>query len=369
MTKVGIRKRKSRAAGKKGESKYILYLTFSPALFNPITMKSIRCEAMGLEIYTNPKNKVQLKHNEDILEKAEAIRSQRQLSILNEEYGFLDKNARKGDFLEFYRKSAKRKGIKCDASYKHFYAFVHGQCTFENLSILVCERFKDYLLKEAKRKDGANLTNNTAAMYFICFRGVLKEAFRCKLIKENLNAYLDKIPEKRVQKPFLTLEEVKKLDITPCHIPIMKQASMFSVMTGLRISDILTLEWGHITVAPDGGPCIIKVIQKSQRLETIPISEEALSYCGDRSTGLVFNGLTKSMIYTHLSRWIAAAGITKHVSFHIFRHTHATLLVALGNSIYTVSKMLTHQNVSTTQIYAEVVDPLKRDAANSLSLK
>ena len=369
MIKVGIIKRKSRARGKKGSNKSMLYLSFSPALFNPITMKSIRFEAMGLDIYTNPKNKVQEKYNDDIMEKAEAIKCQRQLSIVNEEYGFLDKNTRKADFLEFYKNTAARKGIKCDASYKHFKAFVHGQCTFANLDVLVCEKFKDYLLRDAKRKNGENLTHNTAAVYFICFRGVLKDAFRCKLIKENLNAYLDKIPEKRVQKPFLTLEEVKSLDATPCHIPVMKQAAMFSVMTGLRISDILTLEWGHITVAPDGGPCIIKVIQKSQRLETIPISEEALSYCGERNTGLVFKGLTKSMIYTHMSRWIASAGITKHVSFHIFRHTHATLLVALGNSIYTVSKMLTHQNVSTTQIYAEVVDPLKRDAANSLSLK
>lgn len=368
MIKVTIIKRKSRAADKKG-IKSLLYLSFSPALFNPITMKTIRFEAMGLDVYDRPKTPLQNKYNKDIYEKAEAIRCQRQLMVINDEYGFVDKSAKNADFLEFFRNISIRKGGKCDASYKHFKAFVKGKCTFANISVMVCEKFRDYLLDEAICRKGSKLSNNTAAMYYMAFRSVLKEAYRCRLLKENINDYLDKIPENRIPKPYLTLDEVKRLARTPCHIPVMKHAAMFSIMTGLRISDILTLEWEHITTAPDGGPCIVKVIQKSRRLESIPISEEALTYCGERGTGLVFNGLSRQMIYSQMSRWIASAGITKHISFHIFRHTHATLLVALGNSIYTVSKMLTHQNVGTTQIYAEVVDPLKRDAANSLTLK
>ena len=63
------------------------------------------------------------------------------------------------------------------------------------------------------------------------------------------------------------------------------------------------------------------------------------------------------------------AGITKKISFHTFRHTNATLLIEKGNDIYTVSKMLTHKNVGTTQIYADVVDSKKRAAADSLTLK
>ena len=55
--------------------------------------------------------------------------------------------------------------------------------------------------------------------------------------------------------------------------------------------------------------------------------------------------------------------------FHGLRHTYATLLITNGTDIYTVSKMLTHKNVATTQIYAEVVNQKKRDAANSISLK
>ena len=104
-------------------------------------------------------------------------------------------------------------------------------------------------------------------------------------------------------------------------------------------------------------------------MEIVYISDEALSYCGPGGEGLVFSGLTRPMAYAPLKRWAKEAGITKNVTFHTFRRTNATLLVQMGNDIYTVSKMLTHSNVSTTQIYADVVDTKRRAAANSLTLE
>lgn len=57
------------------------------------------------------------------------------------------------------------------------------------------------------------------------------------------------------------------------------------------------------------------------------------------------------------------------LAFHVARHSYATLQIAAGTDIYTVSKMLTHRNVSTTQIYAELVSEKKRESANKISLK
>lgn len=367
MIKVTLVRRKSRSSTHPNRTH--LYLNYSPAIFNPVTMKTVRVEALNMTIYDNPKTTIENKYNKEMIEKAEAIRCQRQVMVINEEYGFLDKTTRKADFLEFYKNIVIRKGYKQYSSYLHFSRFVHGECRFGNISVQLCERFREYLLNDAKGPRGDRICNNTAAAYYCHFRSVLKEAYKAKLLRENINDYLDKIPETKVERPYLTMDEVKMLNYTPCHIPVMKNAAMFAILTGLRISDIVTLDWEHITVAPDGEPCIMKMIQKSKRIEMIPISDEALAYCGERGKGLVFKGFSKVLAYNHLSKWIGEAGIKKHVSFHIFRHTHATLLLANGTDIYTVSKMLTHQNVGTTQIYAEVVDPLKRMAANAITLK
>jgi site-specific recombinase XerD len=62
------------------------------------------------------------------------------------------------------------------------------------------------------------------------------------------------------------------------------------------------------------------------------------------------------------------AGITKNITFHCFRHTFATLQLSKGTDIYTVSKMLGHRELKTTQIYAKIIDQTKRDAANKIKL-
>jgi site-specific recombinase XerD len=75
------------------------------------------------------------------------------------------------------------------------------------------------------------------------------------------------------------------------------------------------------------------------------------------------------MVNYPLKKWINAAGIKKPITFHEFRYTYATLQIVSGTDIYTVSKMLTHRNVSTTQIYADLVSEKKRETVNKISLE
>ena len=93
------------------------------------------------------------------------------------------------------------------------------------------------------------------------------------------------------------------------------------------------------------------------------------SYCDGQGRRMVFKGLSRAHTRKPFKKWLKDAGIKKKITFHDLRHTYATLLISNGTDIYTVSKMLTHKNVATTQIYAEVVNQKKRDAANSISLK
>ena len=197
----------------------------------------------------------------------------------------------------------------------------------------------------------------------------MKIAYRDKLIKENINDFLEKIEWEDVKKQYLTADELKRLAATPCDIDVLKRASLFSCLTGLRISDILNLKWEDLEIAPDQGYCIRIRTQKTQTEAVLPISYEAIELCGEESTGKVFKGLTRSMVNYPLKKWIKQAGIEKNITFHGFRHTYASLQIASGTDIYTVSKMLTHRNVSTTQIYADLVSEKKRETVNRITLK
>ena len=64
--------------------------------------------------------------------------------------------------------------------------------------------------------------------------------------------------------------------------------------------------------------------------------------------------------------WVARAGIAKDITFHCARHTFATMMLDLGTDIYTVSKLLGHRFLSTTQIYAKVFDKSKQEAVSSI---
>ena len=210
---------------------------------------------------------------------------------------------------------------------------------------------------------------NSASGYYSTFRGLLKIAYRDKWFRENINDYLDKIEPQDVKKEYLTLNEVKQLAATPCDIPVLKAASLFACLTGLRISDILNLQWEDFTIAPDQGYCLRIRTQKTQTEATLPISYEAYELCGTPGTGKVFKDLKRSMINYPLKSWLKKTGITKPITFHGFRHSYAVIQISLGTDIYTVSKMLTHKNVSTTQIYADLVNSKKRETANKISLK
>nr|WP_254060863.1 tyrosine-type recombinase/integrase [Mucilaginibacter sp. L196] len=83
-----------------------------------------------------------------------------------------------------------------------------------------------------------------------------------------------------------------------------------------------------------------------------------LSYRKD-GDGVVFKNLAYSSIRVFLVKWLAKAGINKNITFHCFRHTYATLQLEFGTDVYTVSKMLGHKHIKTTQVYAKVVDRKK----------
>lgn len=362
-TKVTLRK-----ASISGD-RFSLFLDFYPAIRNPKTMKMVYKETLGIYIFKNPKNDLEKEYNKEMYAKAEAIRAIRVQACINEEFGFLDKNQQKEDFLQFFFDLSMEKDQKWSKVYLHFRNFVKGHCTFGDITVDLCRKFREYLMNVNQLKHtNKKLKRNSQAGYYATFMACLKVAYQERLIKENVNDFLEKISWEDTKREFLTFEELNKLIATPCPIPVLKRASIFACLTGLRFSDVLQLEWKHIEKATVGEHWIRIRTEKTETEATLPLNPEALKLCGEPSEGLVFKGLCKSMVSAPLSKWIKSAGIHKHITFHCFRHTFATLQLALGTDIYTVKEMLTHKFISTTEIYSHIIDHKKVESANKIDV-
>jgi integrase len=242
---------------------------------------------------------------------------------------------------------------------------------FSKIDNRFTEEFRMFLMTapQGGNKSGT-ISQNTAATYFSIFKAALKQAFIDGYLTVDLSAKIKGIQEQETRREFLTVEELNTLAATPCDNDQMKRAALFSALTGLRHCDIQKMQWKELQI--DGDQARLNFTQqKTKGVEYMPISSQALELCGkpQKPNQLVFEDLPDpAWISRPLKKWLETAGITKKITFHCFRHTFATLQLSSGTDIYTVSKMLGHTNVKTTQIYAKVVDEKKEKAAHAIKL-
>lgn len=240
-TKVTVRKRPIK------NGQLSLYLDFYPPVRNPKTGKTTRREYLGIYIYANPTEKFEAEFNKTMLRNAELIKCKRTEAIINEEFGFLDRNRGKESFLDYFRsKMADDDNFRnWNTAYKHFEKYCGGNCTFDDLSLDYCQGFLTYLLSlttQTKGKMMASSANNNLNK----LKCVLRLAYEEKRIRENIAPRLKHAKEANTRREFLTLEEVKMLANTPCEKPVIRTAALFSCLTGLRISDIIRLQWEKV---------------------------------------------------------------------------------------------------------------------------
>lgn len=361
----------------KGGEQLSYYLDYYPGYRDERTMKVIRHESLGIYVYAKPKNRRERDYNDRMREKAEALRCRRFESIVNERYDFFDKERMRGSFLSYFKDKAERKNSKWENVYKHFERFCNGKCRFDEVSVDLCNKFKEYLMTAPQTLHTSHrLHVNSIAGYWSTFRAVLHTAYREHRIMENPNGFLDRIDTIPTEKEHLSRQELIRLADTPCRSEVLRKAFLFSCLTGLRKSDIKQLTWDRIQPYGDGGMYVTLRMQKTQQLVNNPISNEALDLIGfydnvegRQPTDKVFKGFNDSLTQAPLKNWLRDAGITKHVSYHSSRHTFGSLQVEAGTSVYTVQHMLGHKNVATTQIYAAMADESKRESVDRITLK
>lgn len=371
MTKVTLRQKPI------SKGRQTLYLDYYPPIPNPETGKLTRREFLSLFVYEKPKTPLDKQHNKDTQALAANIRAKRQIEVQNRQYGFLPTSQRDTTLAAYYQELAdKRSGSNSDnwkSSIYYLNQFFDEGLKLSELTATTCNDYREYLLSaKSQRSEKTTIARNTALSYFNKFKATLKQAYKDGLVNKDINAQVQSIKPAETQREYLTLEELQKLFKLDCPLPILKQAAIFSALTGLRFSDIQNLTWSDLQHSEAEGYYLRFRQQKTKGAEVLPVPEQAVQLLGERGqpAAKVFKELEYSAYNNGILKdWIKAAGITKHITFHCFRHTYATLQLSLGTDIYTVSKMLGHRELKTTQVYAKVIDKAKREAAGKIKLE
>lgn len=340
---------------KKGKHGDLLYLDI-------IQNRKHHWEALHITLSTIPtERKEQLRF-------AESCRAQRELQIAQRAWGFTDTIGGKILLSAYMEKVIKSKNSSTQKVYKSALDDIqkYGDIKINQINLQWCEGFKAFLEKEGLAKTTVKLRLNL-------LKGVVNCAIKEGLLNNNpcIGLKLGKAQGK--EKEPLTLEEIARLksfaDVGTIKQRENKRAFLFACYTGLRVSDLMTLTYSDIEHrAVNSGnafPVWIKKEQvKTKNLVEIPLLQEArelldfsvlhlpkdlvFPFCGDGGN-----------IIRLFSAWAKKAGVSKHISWHIARHSFATLASELGLEPMAIQRMLGHTSLNTTAIYAKTTDKAK----------
>jgi len=366
MSKVTLR-RKPISKGKQS-----LYLEIYPPIYNSDTGKMQRKKYLKLYVSVRPKTVVEKDLNKETLALAEYLRAQLQIDLQSRKFDFISDSKMKSNFIDFFRDEAKKRNDSYNwiMSVRYFIAFAGPIVPFTELNETLCEEYADYLLMgpsigRSRRK----IQKNTAVAYYSRFKLAVREAYKKRYLPFDLGSIIESLTSEETHRPFLFLEELECLAKAYCPNDVVKKAGLFSATTGFRYSDVEKLIWKEVQGSP-GNYYIMYNQDKTNSAEYFPIADETVKLLGERREpeDKVFTGLRYDNTVSTLKKWLANAGIAKHLTFHGFRHTFATLQIAAGTDLYTVSKLLGHKDIKTTQIYAKIVDSLKKEASERIKI-
>lgn len=306
--------------------------------------------------------------NKEAMRLAEIARAKREQQLFSHEWNLLDPIKSKKTLADYAQEIAakKPKNQHLPKSMTYIREYAKG-IRLEAVDEQWLEGYKAFLFSVK------TLHQVTIAHYFAAICAVLKQAHRERIIPRNPADNVKKVSEPEPMKVWLTPEEVDALSRVQMKgdwAEAIKRGFLFSCLTGLRISDIKTLKWGEIVLTPSH--MIMKRQVKTKNVAGIPLNASAWAIINDGKThpaeALVFPTLSSSKTSSshYFKQWEKLSGITKKIGWHTARHTFAVLSLQGGADLYTVSKLLGHTDIQTTQVYAKATDGMKRKAVDAL---
>jgi integrase len=266
------------------------------------------------------------------------------------------------DFLHLFREYSEKKSDDTNyrISYDHFSRFLgKNKLDIRNVDIKLCEGYRDYLLS-------LDIIPYTALHYFVTFKATLNQAVKHgHLLTNPAKGISIKYEKKSINR--LSVEEVKVLMNTDCAYPELKNGFLFACFTGLRFSDLTNLKYSDIKNNR------LKIIMLKTRKEIemkLHLNAEAIlkEQKKIRHDGNVFKIPTGGKTSNRLKKWFKDAGIDKDLTFHCSRHTFGCMLIESGVDVFSVMKLMGHNEVKTTLQYVEKVGATKDKAIDKMAV-
>ena len=217
--------------------------------------------------------------------------------------------------------------------------------------------------------------HNTTMKYLSNFKKIVRRCINYGWIQRDpFTGY--KMSKKEVNRVALTETELRAIsekEFSTSRLTLVRDIFLFSCYTGLAYIDIKKLKRSDIVIGVDGEKWVITNRQKTDKTSRIPLLQPAITiqqkYETDRNgiqNDLVLPVLSNQKMNAYLKEIADVCGIHKELSYHIARHTFATTVtLSNGVPIETVSKMLGHTNLKTTQQYAKILDlKISKDMLN-----
>lgn len=330
-------------------------------IYYGIGVKSKYISLSDLKFWNSPKTNEQKKTNklnkEILLDRIEALKRQ----VNSKNYNHQEKNENFFDHIDFVAKNRGGSSIKnfqlYGATKKHLLKYCSNNYSKElmvnDIDYDFCIGFRTYLKNTFSLRSNYNkLSESSQNSYFVRFCVIMNDAVSRGLIDSSPTSKVKApaVPDKEIT--YLTLEEISTLHKTNCDNEMLKKAFLFAFYTGLRKGDIESLKWKHLPVINSQTELDLITGKKGVRL-TFKLPKQAINLLparGDDETKVFLGFKYDGYQNEKLRRWILEAGIKKkNIGSHTARHSFAVYHLSKGTPIYTLSKLMAHNSVKTTE--------------------
>jgi site-specific recombinase XerD len=338
-------------------------------------------ERLGLYLWQAPRTPLERQQNKETIELAKKIRFERGQQLLESAEGYRLKKDREINFVDYFscyvEKYTKKDVRMVKMAFNRFVDFLRDTPEYNGMfanRIKPEQIDKDMVVAFTEYLQSRSVGEGAHSIY-ARFKKVINDAIEHDvMVKNPCHGITIKVDTGTLKKDVLSMDEIKQLVSThyDAQNTEVRRAFIFCLYAGLRWCDVKDLTFASI----DYSNRLLKFEQNKTKGHSsassvvLPLNDTLLKLIGEPTNGKrdakIFNLPSHTACTKALRRWVARAGIDKHITWHCARHSFAVNILNNGANIKVLASLLGHSGLKHTEKYTRAVDSLKKQAIDSL---